>query len=161
MRTAGMVELLRLLVPEADMREQVIMEAQIEDDFEGFDDEMLFQLTNGTFWLQDEYRYWYYYAYRPRVELVRDGGPIFLRVKGRVEKVRVRQISVIQSRIDGEFNGWHGDSVYTLQNGQVWQQDSYKYEYKYSYCPEVVVFDGEAGTMMNVDGTSAHVRRIR
>ena len=29
---------------------------------------------------------------------------------------------VIQSSIIGEFNGWHGNTVFKLENGQVWKQ---------------------------------------
>ncbi len=42
---------------------------------------------------------------------------------------------VKESRIEGEFEGWSGDGVYKLDNGQVWQQAHYKYRYKYMYRP--------------------------
>ena len=45
--------------------DQVLRHSRIVDEFEGFDDEMLFQLDDGSCWLQDEYRYWYHYTYRP------------------------------------------------------------------------------------------------
>jgi|TARA_B100000959_G_scaffold162278_1_gene169941 hypothetical protein len=31
----------------------------------------------------------------------------------------------IQTKINGEFNGWDGYTKFNLQNGQVWQQNSY------------------------------------
>ena len=49
--------------------------------------------------------------------------------KGKKEKKRNMGFSsentereVIQSSIVGEFNGWHGNSVFKLENGQVWKQ---------------------------------------
>ena len=33
-----------------------------------------------------------------------------------------RESVTINSRIDGEFNGWTGRTRFTLQNGQVWEQ---------------------------------------
>jgi hypothetical protein len=44
--------------------------------------------------------------------------------------------SVIESRIDGEFEGWEGDTIFKLENGQIWQQSSYAYTYHYSYRPK-------------------------
>lgn len=142
--------------------QRVLLTAQIEDEFEGFDDGMLFQLTNGTWWIQDEYKYWYHYAYRPQIQLINAHDRIYLQVAGQNQAVAVRQIGgVIESRINGEFNGWEGDSTYELVNGQLWQQSSYKYEYKYAYMPEVVIFDPGGGAVMRVAGTSAQVRRLR
>jgi hypothetical protein len=45
--------------------------------------------------------------------------------------------SVVQSRIDGKFEGWTGNTVFVLTNGQVWRQARYAYKYKYAYNPKV------------------------
>jgi hypothetical protein len=91
----------------------VVVRAQIEGAFYGFNRDVLFKLNDGTFWLQDEYRYWYHYAYRPQVEILRDGGRLLLRLAGSKEMVPVRQLSgVIESRLSGAFEGWHGESEY-------------------------------------------------
>ncbi len=37
---------------------EVILSSQIDGEFEGFDDEVFFQLMDGTCWVQDEYYYW-------------------------------------------------------------------------------------------------------
>ena len=34
-----------------------------------------------------------------------------------------RRSSTIESRIVGEFTGWNGDTVFELENGQVWQEN--------------------------------------
>lgn len=40
---------------------------------------------------------------------------------------RERSPDVIESRIEGEFEGWDGDTIFELENGQIWQQSSYAY----------------------------------
>jgi hypothetical protein len=133
----------------------------LNGEFEGFDEDHLFALQDGTYWLQDEYKYWYHYAYCPTVQLLNSGGRTFIRVQGASETVAVRQISsVIRSKIDGEFHGWDGNSRYRLQNGQVWEQAKYKYKYKYKYSPEVLIYDTAHGKTMFVAGTKAVVRRV-
>lgn len=41
------------------------------------------------------------------------------------------------TKLEGEFEGFEGDRVYTLANGDKWQQVKYKYKYKYKYRPKV------------------------
>jgi hypothetical protein len=140
----------------------IIRRAQTKGAFQGFDQDALFSLTDGSHWLQAEYRYWYHYAYRPTVEVFREGGRTCLRLAGRPEAVPVRQLSgVIESQIADGFEGWQGDSEYELTNGQVWKQRAYKYEYKYAYRPSVVIYDASSGTVMDVDGSRAIVQRVR
>ncbi len=144
------------------MNSLAMRRAQIDGTFYRFNRDALFKLTDGTFWLQDEYKYWYHYAYRPQVEILRDGGRFVLRLAGSQEMVAVRQLSrVIESRISGAFEGWQGESEYELTNGMVWKQQHYKYEYKYSYQPTVLIYDTPSGKVMDVDGCRATVRRVR
>lgn len=134
----------------------------LEGEFEGFNDDALFRMEDGTAWMQDEYRYWYYYAYCPRVSILKKGSRLFLKVNETAQVVPVRQIfGLVESQIDGDFRGWEGDTRYQLTNGQVWEQIEYKYEYKYSYMPTAYVYEGSAGAIMQVQGTHAKVRRIR
>lgn len=140
---------------------KTVRQSRIDGDFEGFDDEVLFKLADGTFWLQAEYKYWYHYAYSPQANILQKNGNLFIQVNDQNEIVRVRQITdVVESEIDGEFTGWDGESTYKLTNGQVWQQVTYKYEYKYAYRPEVQIYSGSGGDIMRADGITAHVRRI-
>jgi hypothetical protein len=140
---------------------RVVKKSQIDGDFEGFDDEVLIKLMDGTYWVQDEYKYWYHYAYCPTVLIIQKGGRLFIQIEGQSEIVPVRQIGgVIQSKIDGEFRGWDGETIYKLLNGQVWQQSHYKYEYKYAYRPDALIYNPGGGHIILVEGTSARVRRI-
>ena len=65
--------------------------------------------------------------------------------------------NTINSRIEGEFEGYEYGNVYRLTNGQVWQQTSSTYNYSYKYRPRVTIRNGE----MRVDGMSRSVRVTR
>jgi len=60
--------------------------------------------------------------------------------------------STIESQIDGEFEGWQGETIVKLTNGQIWQQTEYHYHYHYSYMPKVLIYRSDAGYKMKVDG---------
>lgn len=69
----------------------------------------------------------------------------------------------ITSCIEDEFEGTDDEVVYTLDNGQKWQQVEYKYQYHYLYRPNVVIeYSGDTG-IMYVSGFSdpIKVRRIK
>lgn len=138
---------------------EIVYEGKIDGEFEGFNDEVLFKMKNGTWWIQAQYKYWYHYAYSPDVVITDMNGEYLLMVSNNCVPVR-RVATVIESGIDGEFKGWEGDTIYQLQNGQRWQQSTYKYTYKYSYRPQVIVYDAGGGYKMQVMGTTANVRRI-
>lgn len=141
---------------------RTVKRTQVNGDFEGFDDEVLFKLMDGTYWIQDEYKYWYHYSYCPEALILERGGRFYIQVDGQSEIVSVRQIhNVIESKINGEFNGWEGETEYELTNGQVWKQSAYKYKYKYAYMPSAIVYETSSGMVMTVKGTKAKVRRIR
>jgi len=141
---------------------ETIRRSKIDGEFEGFNDQVLFKLMDGSYWIQDEYKYWYHYAYCPEAVILRGKGRLFIQVDGGSEIVPVREISgVIESKISGEFRGWDGDTTYELTNGQVWQQSHYKYTYKYSYRPAVLICNPGGGHIMQVAGTTAKVRRIK
>ena len=71
--------------------------------------------------------------------------------------------SVVESNIDGTFNGWDGDTVFELRNGQIWQQNEYAYNYSYGYSPDVWIVHTRRGWLMFVEGEGEplRVKRIR
>lgn len=138
----------------------VIYQGKIDADFEGFDEGTIFKMSNGTYWAQAKYKYWYHYAYRPDVIITQENGRYILSVEGHTVEV-MRLYNVVESRIDGAFKGWNRDTIYQLVNGQVWKQKRYKYEYKYAYCPEAVITEINGTYVMHVEGTSAEVVRIK
>ena len=69
----------------------------------------------------------------------------------------------LESRIDGEFKGWDGETIFRFQNGQIWQQAAYAYTYHYAYAPRVLVYRSSGVYKMKVDGVEAAltVKRIK
>src|SRR5262245_33553265 len=71
--------------------------------------------------------------------------------------------SVIESYIDGDFEGWSGETIFKLDNGQIWQQSSYAYTYHYSYHPKVLIYKSGSGYKMKIDGVddAINVKRLK
>jgi hypothetical protein len=70
----------------------------------------------------------------------------------------------IEARIDGDFEGWEGETIYKLGNGQIWQQASYHYHYHYAYAPEVTIYSTAEGCALRVAGDNDQpisVRRLK
>ena len=108
--------------------------------FMGNDGE-IFKLSDGSIW-EVKFEYEYLYEYYPQVLVCPGRGK--LTVKGKTLNIQLISASsalpslphaaphstagganVIESRIDGEFTGWSGDTIFKLRNGQIWQQSSY------------------------------------
>ena len=71
-------------------------------------------------------------------------------------------MAIIESWIEDDFEGTDDEVVYTLVNGQKWQQIGYKYHYYYRYRPRVrIEYSGTTG-IMDVEGfpNKIEVRRI-
>jgi hypothetical protein len=56
----------------------------------------------------------------------------------------------VTSRIEGEFTGTEDETVFRLDNGQVWQQIGYRYRYRYR--PRVTIEVSSARAVMLVEG---------
>lgn len=119
-----------------------VIESKIDDDFEGWDGETIFKLANGQVWQQASYAYTYHYAYRPDVLVIKTTGGHKMTVDGVSGSIAVKLLSgpdLIESRIDGNFNGWKGATVFKLENGQIWQQSAYGYHVGIAIRPKVFI----------------------
>ncbi len=69
----------------------------------------------------------------------------------------------VESTIAGDFEGWSGETIFKLDNGQIWEQAEYAYTYSYSYRPEVTIYRTRGGCRMKVEDEDETilVRRIR
>jgi len=70
----------------------------------------------------------------------------------------------IQSRFAGEFTGWNGNTIFTLENGQVWQQSESGRLVLQADSPLVTIRRGAFSTYrLSVEGVNraVRVRRIR
>ena len=69
----------------------------------------------------------------------------------------------IEGQIEGKFEGWDGETIFSLTNGQIWQQAEYAYTYSYRYRPSVTIFFAVGGCKMQVEGVdrAIRVRRLK
>lgn len=69
----------------------------------------------------------------------------------------------IESTISGEIEGWDGEAIFKLDNGQIWQQAVYDYTYFYAYRPDVTIYQTSAGCRMKVEDETETVlvKRIK
>jgi hypothetical protein len=57
----------------------------------------------------------------------------------------------VESTIKGDFEGWDGETIFQLDNGQIWQQAEYDYMYSYQYRPDVTIYQTSSGCQMKVE----------
>ncbi len=58
---------------------------------------------------------------------------------------------MIETQISGEFEGWKGETLFKMTNGQIWQQSSYSYVYHYAYSPSVFIYEFRGSLNMQVE----------
>jgi len=129
----------------------------------------VFQLDDGSFW-EVQYEYEYLYEYYPTVVVCPEDGVLIihgekLNISPVAERSRmdaaqeaaVETRAVIESKIDGDFEGWEGETIVKLMNGQIWQQATYHYEYHYAFMPEVLIYRSGNTFKMKVEGTDEAV----
>jgi hypothetical protein len=76
------------------------------------------------------------------------------------EQMRKSDRSTITSRLVGSFTGWDGQTVFTLENGMIWEQaDKDKFYVKEVNNPVVTIEPGAFRTWrLSVDGYSSDCR---
>ncbi len=130
----------------------------------------IFKLADGSIW-EVKYEYEYLYEYYPDVIICPSRGK--LAIKGKtlnVERVGAEKSTspksgsrkapspeLIESQIDGDFEGWEGETIVKPTNGQIWQQSEYYYHYHYAFMPKVLIFRSGGGYKMKVDGVEKSV----
>ena len=162
-------------------RLDLVTNSTIDGEFEGWDGESIIILSNGEVWKQYEYEYEYGYSYNADVLVLSDGYNYLMKIEDLESVVAVTQISsspqfnisntlnstlqtgIIESYIIDDFEGWDGDTKFVLDNGQVWQQESYSYIYHYSYRPSVKIIPTDQGYLMKVEGVeeTIYVTQLR
>ena len=88
----------------------------------------------------------------PDVKIFRSGNTYKLVIEDFDEPVICKKIKdVIETQIDGDFEGWEGETIFKMMNGQIWQQSSYDYTYHYAYSPEVLIYEFNGSWIMRVE----------
>jgi len=69
----------------------------------------------------------------------------------------------VETTIAGDINGWEGETIFKLDNGQIWEQAEAGYTYFYAYRPEVTIYQTNSGCRMKVEDQdeTVLVRRIK
>ena len=110
----------------------------------------IFRLQDGSIW-EVKYEYEYLYEYYPQVVICPSRS--ILIVDGKKLNVQVlsapkidgstsspQPSDVIESQIDGEFEGWEGETIFKLTNGQIWQQAEYASLFTNGYYDGIPVY---------------------
>jgi len=66
-------------------------------------------------------------------------------------------MAILRTQIEGDFEGWDGDTVFVLANGNVLKQLTYNYTYHYAYRPDVILVDRGGMLILVVDGVDETV----
>jgi len=69
--------------------------------------------------------------------------------------------SAIETKIDGDFEGWDGETIFKMMDGTIWQQVSYDYTYHYAYMPDVLIYTKGGSFYMKVEGVDDEIRVTR
>ncbi len=139
-----------------------VIQTCIDGTFEGWSGDTVFELCNGQVWVQTSYAYTYRYAYRTAVTLVRTGAGWVMSVDGVRDSISVQQVSFVRTCIESDFEGWSGDTVFVLCNGQIWQQADYQYWYHYAYRPGVLIYEAPSGGhRLKLEGADETIRIVR
>ena len=64
---------------------------------------------------------------------------------------------IIESTIDGQFNGWEGQTIIKLMNGQIWQQNDLQLYLHLALMPKVMIISTSGGYKAKVEGLSQAV----
>ena len=104
----------------------------------------------------------YHYAYRPSVTIVGTASGYVMSVEGVSSSIRVEPVTeFVRTCIAGEFEGWDGDTVFNLCNGQVWQQASFSFMYRYRYRPDVLIYRDGLVFRLKVEGIDRTIAVVR
>jgi hypothetical protein len=140
--------------------------------FTGWTGSTIVKLANGQIWQQAEPHIEITALAMPRAVVYRSGTATIMFIEGADEPVRVKLLagvpivgtaSAVESRIEGDFEGWDGETLFMLDNGQIWEQAAYSYAYHYAYRPKVLIYPIDGRWEMQVAGMtrSVQVRRLR
>lgn len=132
----------------------------------------IFKLSDGSLW-EVKYEYEYLYEYYPRIIICPSKN--FISIKGKKLSVQLikkgsgskkeltkkTENDVIESRIDGEFEGWEGETIFKLTNGQIWQQTDFQIQIAIKLMPKVLIYNTGSNFKMQVEGIEKSITVIR
>ena len=80
-----------------------------------------------------------------------------------IKRQSATSFDVIESQVEGDFEGWEGETIVKLVNGQIWQQTEYYYHYHYAFMPKVLIYKSGSVYKMKVEGIekAVSVKRLK
>jgi hypothetical protein len=72
---------------------KIVKDSNLSDEFEGWDEDKVYEFDDGTKWKLASYHYSYSYSYRPKAKLLIDGSRYYLEVEGMGKPVEVVQVN--------------------------------------------------------------------
>lgn len=98
----------------------------------------------------------------PEVMIFKKGSDYKLIIEDFDEPVICKKLTnVIETQIDGVFEGWDGETIFKMMNGQIWQQSTYSYKYHYAYFPEVLIYEFQGSWIMRVEDVDETINVIK
>jgi len=98
----------------------------------------------------------------PEVQIYQNGSDYKLIIEDFDEPVICKKLNnVIETKISGNFEGWNGNTIFKMMNGQIWQQSSYSYKYHYSYSPNVFIYEFKGTWTMKIEDVDETIQVIR
>ncbi len=126
----------------------------------------IFKIDDGSMW-EVKYEYEYLYEYYPSIVICPSKGKLIIGDKslnvevissvGQKENRSPASAATIETQIDGDFEGFEGETIIKLMNGQIWQQSEYWYHYHYSFMPKVLIYEQGGSYKIKVDGIDKSV----
>jgi hypothetical protein len=134
----------------------------------------IFKLSDGSIW-EVKFEYEYLYEYYPKIIVCPDKSLISIKgkklgvqsikksPKAKKDNSAATENDFIESKIDGEFEGWDGETIFKLTNGQIWQQTDYQITISLKFMPKVILYKTESNYKMQVEGIekSISVKRLK
>lgn len=137
----------------------ILFDGVVENSFVGCAGSSVYKLSDGQAWQQNQYRYEYHYAHRPRAKIVEENGRSWLHVEGMSAPISVARVSIAEEgAIVSEFRGFAGDAIFRFGSGRSYVPAEYKYSYHYAHRPHAMVVEGANGLELSVDGMSETIR---
>lgn len=149
--------------------EETIIESKISGSLKkGF----IFKTASRNIYEVIDYVYLYEYLYSPAVMVLKNGDIYKLYIDGIEETILCKKLNkgsknmsegneVIESQIDGDFEGFEGETIIKLMNGQIWQQSEYYYHYYYHFMPKVMIYNTGTGYKIKVEGIDKAVGVVK
>lgn len=104
----------------------------IDGAFDGCEREKFYALERGGILECEEYKY--FYAYRPIV--IAEGRKV-VTINDKKVRAKLHNGNIAKTRIDGVFEGCEIGKLYPLENGLIFECQTY--HYAYAYRPEVLI----------------------